>query len=349
MRPKRWLTLALTVLAIVTVAGNVAHARYRTKVASNAPNNLAYNDAGLVISGVLSPVATIPIETPVWDLTVPLDSYVTKGQVIGETVSSVIPGRAVQNDEPLFSTTAAGSAVDRAREDVRRAEADLEGARARETDAAVQQVVTRIAERAAKRRYQNAGLQFREGGMQAPRYGEAVLAVDSAVAAADATRSQAEADTSVVGGATIRLLEARARLADAEWQGDLSAPVSGGVRESRWVAVVSPEDGLLVARDPVAGTLGISADPSVMLVEARMPAEDVAGLRVGQSAWVSLDARRQVTLRATVSAIAEVPIDSLSGTVYPVTLSVDNPRGLILAGVNVHVRAASTGPQIGCR
>jgi hypothetical protein len=80
-----------------------------------------------------------------------------------------------------------------------------------------------------------------------------------------------------------------------------------------------------------------------MLVEARMPAEDVARLRVGQSAWVSLDARRQVTLRATVSAIAEVPIDSLSGTVYPVTLSVDNPQGFFLTGEKVHVRTTAPG------
>jgi hypothetical protein len=33
----------------------------------------------LVLSGVLSPVATTPIEAPVGDLAVPLNSYVTKG------------------------------------------------------------------------------------------------------------------------------------------------------------------------------------------------------------------------------------------------------------------------------
>jgi hypothetical protein len=348
MRPKRWLTMVLTVLAIVTVAGSVAHARHRTRVPSTPPSNLADNDAGLVLSGVLSPAATTPIETPVWNLTVPLNSYVTKGQVIGETGSSMIPDQAVQNDEPSFSPDEAGSAVARAQEDVRQAEADLEAARARETDAAVQQVVTKIAERATEQRYENAGLQSREGEMPAARYDQAVLAVNSAVAAADATRSQAEADTSAVGDAMIRLQEARARLAETERQRQFAPPVTGGLRESGRVAVVSPADGLLVARDPVAGTLGISSDPSAMRVETWMPADDLFKLRVGQSAWVSLDAEPQVTLRATVSEIAVAPIDSPNGTVYPVTLSIDNPQGLMLAGVKVHVRA-TTSPETGSR
>jgi hypothetical protein len=49
-----------------------------------------------------------------------------------------------------------------------------------------------------------------------------------------------------------------------------------------------------------------------------------------------------VTLHATVSEIAEAPIDSPSGTLYPVTLAVDNPRGFVLAGVKVHVRTTGT-------
>ena len=348
MRPKRWLTLALAVLAIVTVAGNVAHARHWGRVPSKPLGSPADSDAGLVLSGVLSPVATTPIETPVWNLTVPLNSYVTKGEVIGETGSSMLPDRAVQNDQPRFSTNASGSAVARAEDDVRQAEDDLEAAQARETDAEVQQVVTKIAERATEQRYENAGLQFRDGGMPAARYGQTVVAVNSAVAAADATRSQAEAETSAVGDATIRLQEARARLAEAERQWELEPPLRGGVRESGRVAVVSPADGLLVASDPVAGTFGISSDPSVMRVESRMPADDVARLRVGQPAWVSLEAHPRLILRATVSAIAEVPIDSLNGTVYPVTLSVDNPQGFLLTGVKVHVQAVN-GPQTGSR
>ena len=79
-----------------------------------------------------------------------------------------------------------------------------------------------------------------------------------------------------------------------------------------------------------------------------MPADDVARLRVGQPAWVSLEAHPRLILRATVSAIAEVPIDSLNGTVYPVTLSVDNPQGFLLTGVKVHVQAVN-GPQTGSR
>jgi multidrug resistance efflux pump len=57
-------------------------------------------------------------------------------------------------------------------------------------------------------------------------------------------------------------------------------------------------------------------DPSVMRVETWMPAADLPRLRVGEPAWVSLEAEPQVRLRATVSEIAEAPIDSTKGTVY---------------------------------
>jgi hypothetical protein len=348
MRPKRWLTVALVVLAVVTVAGSVAHARHRTKAPHSALSKPADNDAGLVLSGVLSPVATTPIEAPVRNLTVPLNSYVTKGQIIGETVSSVLPAQAIQSDASRLSPDEAGSAIAWAQEDVRQAEAELEAARASETDAAVQQVVDKAAERATEQLYESAGQQRLEGQMSAARYDHAVLAVDAAVTAADAARSQAEAGASAVSDAIMRLQETRARLAETERQRQFAPPVTGGVRGSRQIAVVSPADGLLVARDPDAGTLGISSDPSVMRVETRMPADDLFKLRVGQAAWVSLEAEPQVTLRATVSEIAEAPIDSTNGTVYPVTLLVDNPQGLWLTGVKVHVRAA-TSPQTGSR
>jgi hypothetical protein len=258
-------------------------------------------------------VATTPIEEPVWNLTVPLNSYVTKGQIIGETVSSMLPDQTVQSSESRLSPDEAGSAVAQAQEDVRQAEAELEAARARETDDTVQQLVTKGVEHATELHYENAGQQLLDGQSSADRYDKAVLAIDSAVTAADATRSETEADSSAVSDATIRLEEARARLAEAE-QRQLALPATDGGLGSRQVTVVSPADGLLVARDPIAGTLGISSDPTVLRVETRMSADDLLKLRVGQPAWVSLDAEPQVTLRATVSEIAEVPIDSTSGS-----------------------------------
>jgi HlyD family secretion protein len=337
MRPKRWLTVALVVLVVVALAGGATYARHRTRVSRHTLGALAVPDAGLILSGVLSPVATTPIEAPVGDLAVPLNSYVTKEQIVGETVSSVF----------LDSPDETGSALARAQADVSRAEADLDAARAREIDAAVQQVVTKGAERATEQSCANAGLQFQEGQMSAARYKQAVLAVDSAMAAAGATRFQAEADTSAVADATMRLQEARARLAETERQWQFALPATRRVRRSGQLAVVSPADGLLVARDPDAGTFGISSDPSAMRVQVRMPADELPRLRVGQTAWVWLDARPQLTFRATVNEIAGVPIDSPNGTVYPVTLLVDNPQGIWLTGVQVHVRA--TSPETGSR
>jgi multidrug resistance efflux pump len=145
----------------------------------------------------------------------------------------------------------------------------------------------------------------------------------------------------------MRLQEARVRMAETERQWQFALPATRGVRRSGQLAVVSPADGLLVARDLDAGTFGISSDPAVLRVQVRMPADELSRLRVGQPAWVWLDARPQVTFRATVNEIAEVPIDSPNGTVHPVTLLVDNPQGIWLTGVKVHVRA--TSPETGSR
>jgi membrane fusion protein, macrolide-specific efflux system len=269
---------------------------------------------------------------------VPLNSYVVKGQILGETVSSVLPDRAVQSDDADLSPDEASFAVAQAQEDIRQAEVDLEAARASETDAEVQQVLAKDAERAAEQQFENG--QFREGEVSAARYDYAVLPVDSALAAVDAARSQAGADAYAVSEAGTRLQEARARLAEAERKQELALAATEGGQESGRVAVVSPADGLLVDRDPIAGTLGICTDPSVLRVETWIAEDDLLKLRVGQPAWVSLDAEPQIGLRATVSEIAEEPIESPNGTIYPVALSVDNPKGLLLAGEKVHIRPA---------
>ena len=349
MRSKRRLTIALVVLVVVTVAGSVAHARHRTKVSNGAFRTLADGSASLVLPGVLSPAETTPIEAPVWNLTVPMNSYVTQGQIIGETASTVLPNQTMRRNESRLSSYETEAAVARARENVLQAEADLEAARARETDAAVQKVVSKIAERATEQLYENAGLQSRQGALPAPSYDQAVRAVDSAEAEAGATRSEAEADSVAVSDAMLRLQEARASLAEIDQQWQRALPATGRVRESGRIPVVAPANGVLVARDPNGGTLEISPDPSVMRVETQVPEDDLFKMRVGEQAWVSLEAKPQVTLRATVSEIADAPIDSANGAVYPVTLVVDNPQGLWLAGAKVHVHATGTSPETGSK
>jgi len=219
MRPKRWLTVALVVLIVVALAGSAIHARRRIRVSRHALGALAFPDACLVLPGFLSPVAATPIEAPVRDLAVPLNSHVTKG-----------------------------------------------------------------AERATETSCANAGMQFQESQMPAARYNQAVQTVGSARAAAGATPSQAEADASAVTDATMRRQEARVRLAETERQWQFALPATRGVRRSGQLALVSPADGLLVARDPDAGTFGISSDPSAMRVQVQMPADELPRLRISQPA-----------------------------------------------------------------
>lgn len=334
MRRRQWLTIVFVALVAVTVGGNAAHVRYRTDTPKGA---------GLVLSGELGPVTAAAIDAPASSLAVPLDSYVTKGQIIGETVSTTFPGQAVRNDELLLSPGEARSAVAGARDNVRQAETALEAARASKAKDEVQETSAKIAQRVAEQSFENE--QFREGDVSEFRHDQSVQAVEEAVAAVEAIRSKAEADSSAVSESVIRVGEARASLAEAEQELDLA--LGGPGRGQVAVAVAAPADGLLVDRDWVAGTLGISSDPTVLRVELRMPANDLFKVRVGQPAWVSLDERPRVTLHATVSDIPDVPIDSPGGTLYPVTLSVDNPHGFILTGEKVHVR--TTAPVAGGR
>lgn len=347
MRRKRWLTLALVLLVVVTLGEEAARARHRTTIPNNAVKILADHDPGLVLSGVVSAELTIPIETPVWNLAVPLNSYVTKGQIVGETDPSMLPNRAARSDGLRLSPDEARFAVAQARQDVQQAENDLEAARAGETDAELQQVLGEDTEHATEQRYENAGVQFREGGMSAARHDDAVLAVGSAVAAAKAARSQAETSTSEVSDATARLREAQAGLADSERQWQLALSAAGGGQESGLVPVASPADGLLVARGASAGAFGICSDTCVLYVESRISEDDLLSVRVGQPAWISFDAEPQLNLRAKVTEIGTEPIDSPDGTVYAVTLSVDNPQGLLLSGTDVQVRisGADTGAE----
>jgi multidrug resistance efflux pump len=239
----------------------------------------------------------------------------------------------------LLSPGEARSAVARARDNVRQAETALETARASKAEDEVQETSAKITQRVAEQSFENE--QFREGDVSEFRHDQSVQAVEEAVAAVEAIRSKADADSSAVSESVIRVGEARASLAEAERELDLA--LGGQGRGQVAVAVAAPADGLLVDHDWVAGTLGISSDPSILRAEIRMPANDLFKMRVGQPAWVSLDAKPRVTLRATVSEIAETPIDSPSGTLYPVTLSVDNLQGFFLTGEKVHVRTTAPG------
>ena len=53
-----------------------------------------------------------------------------------------------------------------------------------------------------------------------------------------------------------------------------------------------------------------------------------------------LDADPEETLRGTVSAISEVPIDLSEGTFYEVTFVVENPAGTWLPSAAMHAHMA---------
>ena len=67
---------------------------------------------------------------------------------------------------------------------------------------------------------------------------------------------------------------------------------------------------------------------------------DLMAVRVGQQARIVLDADPEATLRGTVNAISEVPIDLSEGTFYEVTFVVENPAGTWLSSAAMHAHMA---------
>lgn len=343
MHRKLWLALVLAAsVAVVTATEKAANLRLRSKVHGSSLSTTLSRESTLVITGVLSPVVTVPIDFPIVELAVPLNSYVVKGEVIGITYSAAVPGQAAPGNEPDLWLDEANAAVAEAREHVREIEAELEAAREGEADAEVQRVSTEIGERATVDRLGNSDLLFQEGSMSEATHYQALFNLRSAEIAAEASQSRLDTTASAIAEKETRLHETRARLAAAELQLQRAREAVDREQPRGWAEVVAPADGFLVARDLTASAFGIGSNAAPLRVETLVPEAEIDALRDGQRASVYLDLQPKVTLNARVSEIAETPIDTSNGTVYPVTLLVDNPRGLSLAGELVHVRTAGS-------
>jgi HlyD family secretion protein len=109
------------------------------------------------------------------------------------------------------------------------------------------------------------------------------------------------------------------------------APVAGVVLHApdRIGAAVSPE------REPL---FVISAPLDVMRVEAQVSETEIALVAPGRKAEVLVQALPNRTFSATVERLGIEPKREGGVALYPVTLWVDNPEGLLLPGMSARVR-----------
>jgi len=104
-----------------------------------------------------------------------------------------------------------------------------------------------------------------------------------------------------------------------------------------FASLVTPISGIVTRIDtPVAGVnitpataVFAVSDPSSLVFEANVDETDVAGLTVGQSATIRLDAFPEATFSGTISYISYISQQSSGGaTVFPVKIAFSNPQNL---------------------
>lgn len=338
MKFKRSMAIILmTSCGAAVFAWSHAESRARKAVASANRQVVWDEDANLILAGTIGPAVTTPIIGRIWNLAVPLNTWVKRGQVVGTEASEAT---AAGMDSARQELEEARSAEQRAEREVRQAEEDLNAMQMQTSNMDTQEARAETAEVDAEREFEQRDTLLRSGLTSQLDYSEAVTARASAEAAVDSISSNL-AETAV----ETDVLEAKAQAAQADLREATTRrtaaevvfeQMQGGPKAER---IVSPADGIIVASGQTDGTsFGIASDPSQLCAYAMLRAANLMAVRVGQEALIVLDAKLSVTLLAKVSAISEDPVDSSEGALYQVTFVVDNPGGTSLSGAAMHAQ-----------
>ena len=140
------------------------------------------------------------------------------------------------------------------------------------------------------------------------------------------------------GTAAVEAARAAQRVAG---QGVESAELSqelGQITASEKGVVLRAPERIGAAVAPEAGPLFVVGDPlELMRVDAKVSETDIALIKVGQAANVTVSAIEGKTFSAKVEHLGVEPEQELGAVLYPVTLLVENPDRLLLPGMTARV------------
>jgi hypothetical protein len=172
-------------------------------------------------------------------------------------------------------------------------------------------------------------------------YNAAATARDSSEAATYSIRSELADSAIMLDEWQAKALEAGTTLREATTHRNAAEAVFQRIQGSpRGEPVMSPAEGVLVSGEEAGAGFGIASDSRQLCGHAMVRQADLMAVRVGQQARIVLDADAGETLRGTVRAISEVPIDLSEGTFYEVTFGVENPAGTWLPSAAMHAHMA---------
>lgn len=269
------------------------------------PRSQEIRRTGIVLTGTLAPVVSIVLPAREIRLEVPMYSWVSKGQIIGEGVGEV---RRVGVAERNLSRS--DNSLEVAQQEVNRDESALISA-----EVAEQQAESRLAAVAFRSRRQIGGVLEED---------EAVAERDRASAALVAAQRSVDSDLARVSELEgYRLTRRRMRRA--------AMPTVEGLSP-----IAAPMDGMLVPAG-AAGEVGLAADPDAVCIHAVIPAYDLGAVRVGRTARVTVDGA-SVVVSAKVSAISTDPVEFQGRSVYPMTLTLESlPKPILPGTASVHL------------
>jgi multidrug resistance efflux pump len=337
MSLKRLTTLTLMAsVAVALLSWDLARSKPRKTVVSAKPELDLNHETGLILQGTLIPMITTPIAVSDLKLMVPLNTQVQQGEVIGIAPVRIAPAEMGHAQSELAD---ASSGIAQAEERLREVNEELTTKRAQANNMSTQEIAAENAELEAESEFARRETLLRSGLASELSYDAAAVARASADAALTSLRSDMAATQVEIDQWEARAAEAQANLAAATERGNAARALAGPAQHPDEVApVVSPADGMIVvSEDPVGTSVGIASDPGQLCAYATLRQADLTSIRIGQQALVVLDGEPAVTLQARVTAIAEMPLDSPEGAMYPVGLSVENPGRTWLSGVAVHV------------
>lgn len=339
-RSVRWAIAILGILGAV-----LATIRYRTVSAHSSRSApvarvTAVQDSaspGLRLKGVLNPVVTKTIEAPVFDLIVPAGSWVEKGQVIGNTDSSL---QSEQDMDQLAQARLdnAGGRLAKADRELQTAQAELHAAREEASTAENQTFAAESQLLGAEHGASEADRKFQTGTMSVIDHDRAIRARAEAEFAEAAAEHRTASDEEAVSASESRVETAAERLFRARQRERKAERALAAAQEMQGQLLVrAPAAGLLLPIDPTAGRFGIAADPTLLAVLVQVPASDVSQVRVGQPAEIRAEDHAELKFFGQVVEVAGLPTVISGNAVYEVRVAAENPRQLRLAGIFVDV------------
>ena len=338
MKLKRSMAIVLmTCGAAAIFAWSHAESRARKAAAPASRQLVPADDTSLILAGTIGPATTTPISGRNWNLAVPLNTWVYRGEAIGTEESQPAPGEMNSARHDLEDARLAEL---KAEDEVRQAEEALVTIQEQVSSMVTQKARAQAAEFDAERELERRDTLLRSGLTSQFDYNTAVSARASAEEAVDSISSKL-AETSIETDEwEAKAQAAQADLREAATRRNAAEGVVGQMHEeSQAEPIVSPADGIIMASGQPDGTsFRIASDGRQLCAFAMLRPVDLVVVRVGQESLIVLDAHPAVTLYAKVSAISEVPVDSSEGALYQVTFVVDNPGGMALSGAAMHAR-----------